>query len=434
MHDHSPSKSLLDFRNDLQVIRSPLARIDVTGRIALYSHDTMGLGHIRRNLLIGQTLAEFDSSRAILLISGTRAATHFELPTRVDCVTLPGLRKEANGRYAPRRLSLDLHTLTRLRAATIRAALEAFDPDLLIVDNVPAGADAELTSSLAWTRERGTHVVLGLRDVLDAPEQVREEWRRARNEQIIANHYDEVWVYGDRTVYDPAREYDFSPALARKLKYTGYLNQCRRLDRHAEGPLPPDEPEIGSEPIALCLVGGGEDGARLAEAFARASAPGSARRVIVTGPFMARDRRRALEECAARDPTLTVLGFIGEPGALVEHAACVIAMGGYNTTCEVLSFNKRALIVPRVWPRLEQWIRAQRLQQLGLVDMLSPEVATSERLTSWLAGNFGRPVPARASIDLDGLIRVRHFAHALAPERSDATPEPLLPRSLHHVV
>jgi predicted glycosyltransferase len=46
-------------------------------------------------------------------------------------------------------------------------------------------------------------------------------------------------------------------------------------------------------------------------------------------------------------------------------------MGGYNTFCEVLSLDKRALIVPRTEPRLEQYIRASRAAEIGLVSMLT---------------------------------------------------------------
>lgn len=402
-------------------------------RIALYSHDTMGLGHVRRNLLIGQTLSECDESRAVLLISGTRAATHFSLPDRVDCLTLPGLKKEPDGRYTSRRLALDLRTLTHLRAATIGAALAAFDPDLFIVDNVPAGANGELLASLAWARQRGTKLVLGLRDVLDEPGQVGIEWRRASNEQIIKDYYDEVWVYGDPAVYDLAREYQFSAPVVAKLRYTGYLNQRRRLDRSRQSQKR-DEIDLGSIPLALCLVGGGEDGAHLAEAFATARAPRNARRVIVTGPFMTPDGRRALARCEKSDPTLTVLGFVDEATRLVEQAACIVAMGGYNTACEVLSFDKRALIVPRVHPRLEQWIRATRLQELGRVDMLSPQMLTAEKVTEWLAANFGQPVDTRATVDLDGLRRVECFADRLLAAKSERTPAQVRLRGVSRVV
>lgn len=51
----------------------------------------------------------------------------------------------------------------------------------------------------------------------------------------------------------------------------------------------------------------------------------------------------------------------------------VVCMGGYNTFCEILSFNKRAVIVPRTRPRKEQFIRARRAESLGLVSMLNEE-------------------------------------------------------------
>ena len=48
-------------------------------------------------------------------------------------------------------------------------------------------------------------------------------------------------------------------------------------------------------------------------------------------------------------------------------------MGGYNTFCEVLSLDKRALIIPRTTPRLEQFIRASSAAKLGLISMLSED-------------------------------------------------------------
>lgn len=385
----------------------------MVGRIALYSHDTVGLGHIRRNLLIAHVLSNSEEAPAVLMISGTRAALEFPLPPRADCVTLPGLKKQPDGRYASRRLALDLRTLTHLRSAISQAALDAFDPDLLIVDNVPAGANGELLASLARARQRGTRVVLGLRDVLDAPERVRHEWQRAANEKVIRDYYTEVWVYGDQSVYDIAREYGLSNDVASKLRYTGYLNQQARVERN-ETCATPDAFGLGSDPYALCVVGGGEDGVHLAEAFARASAPHGARRVILAGPFMAAESRRALEAHAEGDPALIVRGFVPEPGRLMAQAACVVAMGGYNTVCEVLSYNKRALIVPRIRPRVEQWIRAVCLQRLGRMDVMSPAIVTAERLTDWLGVNFDRPLSENSVVDLDGISRVAQFAAQLA--------------------
>ena len=123
-------------------------------RIALYSHDTMGIGHMRRNLLIAQRLAEKPVSATILLIAGAREANAFVLPVNVDCLTLPAFGKTAEGSYRPRSLDVSLQRLVDLRARTIASALAAFDPDVLIVDKEPCGALGELRSSLAMMRER----------------------------------------------------------------------------------------------------------------------------------------------------------------------------------------------------------------------------------------------------------------------------------------
>ena len=53
---------------------------------------------------------------------------------------------------------------------------------------------------------------------------------------------------------------------------------------------------------------------------------------------------------------------------MMAKAAAIVSMGGYNTFCEILSFDKRALIVPAV--EVEQYIRASRAQELGMIDML----------------------------------------------------------------
>ena len=57
----------------------------------------------------------------------------------------------------------------------------------------------------------------------------------------------------------------------------------------------------------------------------------------------------------------------------MQRAAGVVAMGGYNTFCEILSFDKKAIIVPRTRPRLEQFIRARAARNVGLIEMLDAD-------------------------------------------------------------
>ncbi len=371
----------------------------------------MGLGHMRRNLLIAQFLTAAGLEATILMICGAYEAGALLLPPGVDCVTLPALRKGISGSYRSRHLSLNLHDLVALRARTVQAAIEAFRPHLLVADNVPRGALGELEPALKSLRKSGfARCVLGLRDVLDDPSVVWAEWRRARNEEAVRDYYQEVWVYGDPRVYDLARECAFAPDIAAKVRYLGYLDQRPRVDYVPGGRGQPDG-RLPAGPFALCTVGGGQDGWRLAAAFAQASAPAGVERMILAGPDMASPDRERLQDHARRDPGLRILDFIKEPAPLVERAGCVVGMAGYNTACEVMSFGKRALLVPRVEPRREQLIRAERLQRLGFVDMLHPDELDPRALTRWMQRNFGLRSQARP--DLGGLPRVEQAAREL---------------------
>ncbi len=377
-------------------------------RIALYSHDTMGLGHKRRNLLIAQALAGSELKVDVLLIVGDAEATNTSaFPAGVDCLSLPALRKEEDGRYRSRSLQLSLEETVRLRARVISAALEAFAPDVLIVDKEPRGALRELDPALERLRTRGRALcVLGMREVLDDPDTVRREWRRTKSQAAIRRYYDAIWVYGDPMVYDPIHEYRFPADLAAKVRYTGYLDQRMRVLFAARDGVRLSAPkELPSHPFALCLLGGGQDGAQLADAFARAELPADTHGVILTGPFLPHDAQANLRQLAGGSSRLHVFGFLDEPAPLMERADRVVAMGGYNTIAEVLSFEKRALIVPRVKPRREQLIRAERLRDLGVVDVLHPDELSPRALTAWLARDFGPP-RAHERIDMNGLGRI----------------------------
>jgi predicted glycosyltransferase len=393
-------------------------------RVALYSHDTMGLGHMRRNLLLAQALRRSPLHAVVLMIAGAREASLVTSAAGVDCVALPSLCKDVHGHYHPRHLEIPLQELLGLRAKTASAALEAFKPDVLIVDNVPRGAVRELDPVLESLRTKTrTRLVLGLRDVLDDPLTLQSQWARAQNEDAIRLYYDAIWVYGDPLVYDAVREYAFAPDVAAKVRYTGYLDQRARL---GVGGLDGKDPvaALGLSPgrLALCLVGGGQDGAELAEAFVEAELPEDTNGVLIAGPCMPAEVRRRLARRSARHPGRRVVPFMREPTRLLRHADHVVAMGGYNTVCEILSFGKPALIVPRVKPRCEQLIRAERLRALGLVDVLHPADLSPAALSAWFARDPAPVPPARGRIDLDGLSRIPRLLRELLGNRPRQPP------------
>jgi predicted glycosyltransferase len=388
-------------------------------RIAIYSHDTVGLGHTRRNLLIAHTLVR--QMADVLLVAGAPESTAFSIPPGADCLALPALCKGMDGRYRPRRLNMETDDLISLRSKTICAALEAFRPDVLIVDKVPRGAMGELEPALESLRRRGTRCVLGLRDVLDDKETVAREWNASKNDEAIRLYYDAVWVYGDPAVFDTVREYGFVDEVAAKSRYLGFLDQSRWLDFDPGGN---DDGMEGLLPregrMALCLVGGGEDGAPLAEAFVQADFPKDTTGVLLTGPLMPARNRCLLRRYAENRSHLRVIEFLSQPIPLVRRADRVVAMGGYNTVSEVLSFEKPALIVPRVRPRTEQLIRAERLKELGVLDLLLPGRVSPGALTEWLGRDLPHP-RVRERIDLGGLARIPGLMEELVSARAPSS-------------
>lgn len=381
-------------------------------RVALYSHDTQGLGHVRRNIALAAALVADEPGTDVLLLTGAPEATSLPLPPHTDVLTLPTLRKDPAGGYAPRTLGTSLSELLGLRASILAASLTAFAPDLLVVDKVARGVDGELDAALAALPAR-TRRVLGLREVLDAPEVARREWDESGTTQAVAEHYDAVWVYGDPAVYDPVREYDLPREVARKVSYTGYLGHGRGAGTRVRSPHHARGPRLRS-PYVLCSVGGGQDGFALAEAFVRAPLPAGHAGVVLTGPYMSAQQRAALCSAAAGQPAMHLLDLVPDAEDYVAGAAAVVSMAGYNSVCEVLTAGRPVLLVPRTTPRVEQLLRARRLARLGVVDVLEPDRADPWRLGRWMrAAVHRRPQPRGPRVDLDGLARVPVLARRL---------------------
>lgn len=336
-------------------------------RIILYSHDTFGLGHLRRSRALAAALTADDPSSSALILTGSPVAGRFAFPERVDHVRLPGVIKLSDGSYVSEALGLDIDEITTLRASLIQSAVAAYDPDLLVVDKEPTGFRGELLPTLNHLLiNRHTRCVLGLRDVLDEQDVLVAEWARKNSVDATDSFYDEIWVYGPRSFYDPTDGLPLSEATRARMHWTGYLRR---------GGLE-DGPEY-EDPYILVTPGGGGDGATMVDLVLSAYEmdPGlGPQATLVYGPFLAGDTRAEFEKrVAALEGRVTAVGFESRIEHLYMAAQGVVCMGGYNTFCEVLSFNKRAIIVPRTRPRKEQFIRARRAEDLGLVSMLNEE-------------------------------------------------------------
>ncbi len=341
-------------------------------RVLIYSHDSFGLGHLRRCRSIAHALVEGYSGLSVLILSGSPIIGNFDYRARVDFVRVPGVIKLRDGDYTSLSLHIDTEQTLAMRASIIEHTADIFDPDIFIVDKEPLGLRGEVHDTLTLLKARGTPLVLGLRDVLDDPELLSTEWQRKNALPALRDLYDEIWVYGLPQICDPLDGLALPGSVLKKVTFTGYL--MRSVPRN---PLPsPPAVAVPDGPFFLVTTGGGGDGEGLVDWVMRAYETDSGLSVpalVVMGPFMQTERQAEFLERAARHRRLQAITFDAHMETLMARAAGVVAMAGYNTFCEVLSFDKRALLVPRTVPRREQLIRARTAQGLGLVSMLTDD-------------------------------------------------------------
>jgi predicted glycosyltransferase len=129
-------------------------------RVLIYSHDTMGLGHLRRCRAIAHAMVEADKDLSVLILSGSPIIGSFDFKARVDFVRIPGVIKLRNGEYTSLNLHIDIAQTLSIRGSIIRHTAEAFDPDLFLVDKEPLGLRGEVSETLEFLKRRGVPLVL----------------------------------------------------------------------------------------------------------------------------------------------------------------------------------------------------------------------------------------------------------------------------------
>ncbi len=391
------------------------AKLD-DARILIYSHDTFGLGHLRRCRTIAHTLVEHFKGLRVLIVSGSPIIGSFDFKARVDFVRIPGVVKLRGGDYTALSSHTDLTQTLQMRSSIIEQTAKTFAPDLLIVDKEPLGLRGEVKPTIELLRAQGGRTVLGLRDIMDDPVLLRQEWTNRGIPMDLERLYDEIWVYGVPAMGDPLLGIDISPAARARMVYTGYLE--RHLPEMARNSV-----EVPEEPFLLVTPGGGGDGETLVEWVLRACeehARPDLHLLIALGPFMSQSRRFSFERRAAALEQVQTLTFHPNIELLIARAAGIVAMGGYNTFCEILSLDKRALLVPRSMPRMEQTLRARRAEELGLIDMLQGDGDRSSDVMARALQSLGdRPLPSsEGGLELlSGVEEVRNRVQALLTVR-----------------
>ncbi len=380
-----------------------------TKKIVVYSHDTFGLGNVRRMLAITEHLLDTIPDLSILLISGSPMIHSFRLPgSRFDYLKLPTIGRTLSGEYIAKKLETNFDELVAVRSQIIQAAISNFCPDVMIVDKKPRGIADELQPTLELIHKDMplTKVVLLLRDILDDPKVTHRIWLKNNYFQSINRYYDSILVMGSQKVFDLSREYHFPENIAKKVTYCGYINRSHIV---AET----NNPELSSKfnrTDVLVTVGGGEDGLFPLKCFLKGLALKNTYKAfsttIITGPEMSKLHRDEIQHMADSFTNVRVLDFVAELPAHIFASELIVSMGGYNTVVEILAMNKPVIIIPRVKPVLEQLIRATRMEKMGLLQCIHPDEVSPELLMQAVTSQLEtrqKKLNATEIIDFDGL-------------------------------
>lgn len=369
-------------------------------RVFLYSHDSVGLGHLRRNLAIASEIAATFPRSSILIVTGSPCATQFQLPANADLVKIPSISKNEQGKYITRNFSGSLESALQFRSDMILEAFRSFKPDLVIMDHQLLGLKGEALKMLREAKEKGVLTLYGSRDIKDSPEVVKRHWDTVDSRWALHEGYNRICVYGMQDLFDPRIEY--APCLdkVRHVDFTGYLvRSCRKKMKKPVG---------GKRKKVLVTFGGGSDGTQRAQRYlqALAIAPVNWDSHIITGPLMDGDIKRSIREQAKRiQPigSIKIQRFHRNIPALLRQVDAVVSMAGYNSCAEILQSGVPAVLLPRTFPRKEQLIRATLMADRGWVTVLPEADPDPQKLLEAVEAALATPRKNQPEADLNGL-------------------------------
>jgi predicted glycosyltransferase len=360
-------------------------------RVLIYSQDGFGLGHLRRNLNICLQIKKRRPQASCLIIADSPAAPFFKLPSNCDFIKIPTIVKVDTGIWRPDRLPMNYRELLAIRSEIIQNVALSFRPDLFLVDHMPHGALGELARPLQMIKRYCPHtkVILGLRDILGAPEVISKQWQNEGAFEATEIYYDGICAYGCADVFDLTSEYQFPAAVAAKTKYCGYV--CREGENAASNGSALAhffEKEKENEPFILVTGGGGSDASYFMDKFIDAARLLSSRAgfnaMISTGPFLHKEQYKLLRQKTRGLPV--VVTRLGQDSIrFLKRADLVISMAGYNTISEIMHFRKKAIIIPRPGPSAEQTMRSHIMAERGLFSAVHPRDLTAETFAEFIS-------------------------------------------------
>ncbi|MEM9907685.1 MAG: glycosyltransferase [Cyanobacteria bacterium P01_D01_bin.44] len=356
-------------------------------KIMIYCQHLAGMGHLVRSAEIIRSLVKDFS---VCFVNGGQPVPQFELPTGAEIIYLPALWQDGT-KLKPVDESKSIDEVKLERKQKLLETFEQFEPDCLITECFPFSKlkmKFELIPLLEQVRASShpTQVVCSLRDLVMTQPMRHDAWlRRVDNVcQMINQFYDTIFFHGDATLLRLEDCFPEIDNLQCGIVYTGYVAQS-----------PPEQSSLIADDIAglsdktpsiVASVGGGRHGYEPLRAIIEAS-PLLAKTLphqiyAFAGPFMPEEDFGRLQQAAADQTNVTLRRFTSRLIDYLEKADLSVSLGGYNTTMNLLKTGVRSLVLPSLSKdqNNEQHIRAHKLAEMGVLDLLEPEDLAPERL------------------------------------------------------
>lgn len=361
-------------------------------KILFYCQYHLGMGHLVRSLEILRSLAK---DFQVCFVKAGWEVEGFEAPAQVEVITLPLLLSE-NRRLKVADSSQDLEEIKQIRKNKLLEVFEEFQPDCLITEGYPFNKhqfEFEAIPLLERIKATGgkTKVVSSLRDIVMAK---HYEDRTAVTDKIcnlMNQYFDLLLVHSDPKFHNLEESFPRIKEIKSSVKYTGYVAQSS-----SENIITTDEYLTTlhlKKPIILVSIGGGQLGHDLLQSILEASPlidKSLPHQIIAfAGPFFPDEKFLELQKTVAEQTNITVRKYTANLLPYMEKAELSISLCGYNTTMNILRTGVNSMIFPsnKDW---EQKIRAEKLEKLGLTEIIHPSDLNPESLSQKIIANLSK--------------------------------------------
>ncbi|MCU0532722.1 MAG: glycosyl transferase [Hydrococcus sp. Prado102] len=394
-------------------------------KIMFYCQYLTGMGHLVRSTeIVRQLVKDFQ----VCFINGGPTVPGFEIPSEVEIATLPPLWIE-DGELQVAEGFANLEEVKEARRNALINLFDKFRPDCLITEFFPFGRHKlffELIPLLDHIKSvaPSTKIVSSVRDIVGRTDLDKEAEIIC---ELTSKYFDLILFHSDRKFQKLEESFSRVKELNCEVRYTGFVAQSSPENQTLS------ESDITNlnrkELLILVSVGGGRLGYELLESVIEASLilknklPHHIQ--IFTGPFMPEEQFSQLQQLALDKSNVTLQRYTTNLMAYMEKADLSISLSGYNTTMNILRTGVRSLVAPigHYSYDKEQLVRTQKLENLGIVEVLDPENLEPAYLAQKIIDRLDKDLDAKASyvFDLQGAEKTRLFLKELLLEKVTVT-------------